>query len=220
MLTVLVCTRRPAFWRNVVENLDRQVRQPDLVVVVYQGFDGDLPCKDLIPNVPRIILHKAEPDWNLPQKRLKGMEIITAETQVGSVSHFDDDDRYSEHYLEEVAAAFVLHPDAAIVGKAQYYTRWTHKPITPILDGCHLSEIAPNGRVPWVAGPSISINIAKWIQHPTFRYNVDDIFDDRALLQSVRALDLPIYTTSRDNFFYQRYPEGHNHLWAAPNPKL
>jgi hypothetical protein len=212
MIATMVCTRRPEFWHNVIENLNRQTVQPDLIVVVYAGDWKP----DILPHAPKVIFKQDEPGWSLPHKRLWAMEQIVKQSNVGLALHFDDDDRYGFHYIEEAMAALAAHPDAAIIGKARYYTNWIHLGLPPILSD--VTNTSPEGKVFWVAGPSIAINIAKWIEHPGFRYDPEDVFDDRGLIRATNALQLPIYTTSPENFFYQRYDSTHNHLWHSPEP--
>jgi hypothetical protein len=215
MIITVTPSLRPSMWPNVIENLKRQVRKPEMAILVTHKTDA--PTSDwekgvLACGIKQYQVLHAEDHHKLGD--VLGLGFAKAETymDIGLICTMDDDDFYDELYFVELETFFATHLDAAIIGKQAYRCRWMDNKYPPrlMVPRWHSdTELAAK-----VAGPTIAVNVAAYRANPNLRHPEADPVADVGITMAAHACGLKVYTTSPDNFFLQRYPEGHGHGWV------
>lgn len=202
-------------WPNAVENLRRQARKPEVAILVthktdVSTADWEQGVKDC--GIAQAIVLHAEEKHHLGDVLGMGYEKASSFMDAGLICTMDDDDWYGELYFVELEAFFANHQDAAIIGKQSYRCRWMDDKYPPrlMVPRWHYGP----DRAASVAGPTIAVNVQIRRNTPKFRHPEGDPIADVGIILSAHACNLPIYTTSPDNFFLQRYPAGHGHGWV------
>lgn len=215
MIISVTPSLRPAMWPNVVENLRRQARKPEMAILVTHKTEaptdewerGVLDC-----GIRQYRVLHAEEQHKLGDVLGMGFKEAEKNMDVGLICTMDDDDYYDELYFVELETFFVSHPDAAIIGKQSYRCRWMDEKYPPrlMVPRWHYGpDLAAS-----VAGPTIAVNVAEYRKNPNFRHPVGDPTADVGIIMSAHACGLKIYTTTPDNFWLQRYPDSHGHGWV------
>lgn len=228
MKLALACvTRRPQMWQNVVDNIMRQTRRPDFVVIVAHGDLGDMSIFNPLNSeggISFVTSHNPQ-DASLSAGDLtnsvKGF-VAYHPFRTDWICSWDDDDFYGANYLAEIERAALAHPDAWILGKAQFPVRW----LGGVRDGVteQVTEaVYENDRAVWVGGPTICVNAQVWREHPTVRYPDMGVGCDGLFLQATGDTFTrehpdqlpPIYHVPEAEFVLQRHAvAGHNHDWV------
>jgi len=205
---------RPSMWANVAANIVRQIRKPDLSILVRHKtkVEPSLWKEELAAaGIPTIVLDAK--DWfRLGDVLGMGFAEAARNMDIGLICTIDDDDYYGNCYLAELDDFFREHQDAAIIGKQIYRCRW--------LDNSHAPRLmcprwTPNPeQCASVAGPTISVNVKLWRENPNFRHPIHDPVADVGIIMAAHACNLKVYTTTPDHFWLQRYGPEHGHGWV------
>jgi hypothetical protein len=224
-LAVLVLSKRPGMYSNIIENIRRQIRKPDIVVLAVSNspdyvrwMEADLESTEIAKT------HLICPSDNLNYSKLNNEAIDFTQQKMiapGLIYKMDDDDWYGPGYLFQMEGAFLDKPEAAIVGIKDVNTRWLYGNFKK---GVEMAKIVTEK--PFVAdivcGPTICINLELWRKWPLFRYNPEctpDYNADNDFFKSLGRYAGAIYSVDSREFFYQRYPPEHGHGWNQPDPK-
>ena len=240
-IITVTCSKRPSMWlSNVIPNIERQRRPPDasLLVIHPKNFAIDGSIKKMLLSLPSSLsIEVGEPNWN--HGEISNYAFTKAENKIltGFMVTMDDDDYYGTGYLEEVERTFMAHSDAVIIGKRKYNVRRMDGRVNhpDCIEGGPPAD--SEGRVIWVGGPTISINVDAWRNFPSMRYppipvDADGLLQYNAHLAwayqgnrgNLKTVNYyvngelsppfaPIYTTGTDEFFCQRYSSEHGHGW-------
>lgn len=219
-IVTVTATRRPHMWTNIVERLEAQVRKPDLSVVLLHGLDVSR-----FGNRSRYIIKSMPPSARLGEILNHGMELGAA-TGADLYCIWDDDDWYGPEYLAQVEAAYLAHPDAWLLGKHAYRTRWVDEP-----GRAEEFFAAPSadGRSHWLAGPTICVPELRRREHGlAYRTDLSGPVDSTLLQETAVRWNKavgnpepytqfpPFYSTGPDQFYLQRYSAQHDHHWKCP----
>jgi hypothetical protein len=140
------------------------------------------------------------------------------------IINIDDDDFYGPDYVQEIKQCSEENPDAVLIGKARFWIERDGQRTLAIAGGCEDSS-QEFTRARGLAGPTLSINIETPACDEVY-FNEDQGMDsgqDSDFIQRTYecwAISTghafpdwaPIYSTSPDNFIYQRYGPEHRHV--------
>jgi hypothetical protein len=109
MLTVIITSHKnPEGLKRIIENLNRQTRQPDEVIITYSDQEcGIIKGYKYVEDINRN-------DWG-HEKRAKGLELATQEY----ITWWNSDDSYEDTFIEKM-----------LTGNDVTYCAWSgnHKP--------------------------------------------------------------------------------------------
>jgi hypothetical protein len=214
MMIVVVTSRRPLMWGNVLDNINRQSRKPDALIFVAHRTNvvPRLMLSTCIGNGIPSTFFRANDSLSYTFAAEQGFNEAAKLDSEGMMCNFDDDDFYGKDYLKEIEDLHKVFPSAGIIGKAGYFMWQFGKKVEPTREG--YKDIEPMSIVDWVAGPTISINIKTWIERPDFRHDHLKPYADAAIISVANTFRIPIRTTGDQNFLLQRYSnKEHKHTW-------
>lgn len=247
-IITVTCSKRPEMWlSNVIPNIENQRRRPDvsLLAVHPKSFAIDNSVRETLLSLQNSLqIEIGNSEWNHGQISNFAFTKAADQISTGLMVTMDDDDWYGPGYLEEIEKTFLAHPDAVIIGKRKYNVRRMDGKINyrDCIEGGPPED--QDGRVIWVGGPTISINVDSWRQFSNMRYppipvDADGLLQYNAhLAWANRGKDgnlktvssyiygellppfAPIYTTGTDEFYCQRYSREHGHGWHMVGEEL
>lgn len=209
-IACVIPTKRPGFAQYVAQNIGRQNRQPDLVIL------GVNQCGPF-PAITGTECLRLPDDYGYAQACNALCDAAASRIDTGLICKMDDDDDYGPTYLARIEDGFIHAPESAIVGIYDVNMRWLYGNFKP----CLAKDQGPFPRpAASVCGPTISINAEKWRAWPNFRFDptVCNIYADQGLFFSLAPYGGIVTTIASGDFFYQRWPAEHNHGWRQPDP--
>lgn len=235
-LATVTVTKRPEMWQNVIDNILRQTRRPDYLVIVRHGT-FTYPVTEtyalLKQNRLQGICVAVPPNWsvgevtnhakNSAQIVLTDWSAFEWNPSAGWLCTWDDDDYYGANYLAEIERAANEHPDAWLLGVTEFPVRWIGGKRDGIIERHASGVIGANNSVRGMAGPTICVNAHEWRKHPQMRYPHIGVGCDSEFLQVVGNTfmreypnePVPIYHVPNAEFILQRYGDkAHLHDWV------
>jgi hypothetical protein len=219
-IAAYVLTKRPNMYENIVGNLARQTRRPDLVVVVVSNCSGYPPTLKEIGVKKSYYIHPPD-HLNYSQLNNMAIESISGEVAGGGLAcKMDDDDWYGPGYFAGIEEAFLGRNEISILGKYDVSVRWLYGNFKNSLKLATPRPPYPRN-APTVTGPTICVNLDHWREWPGFRYDQDCSSNqaDFRFFDSLKKYNGIINTIGPEDFFYQRYPDDHCHGWREPDPE-
>ncbi len=223
-IVTVTCTCRPSMWNNLADNLLRQTRKPDALLIRYhktQEEPGlsylDTVIKNL--NVIPAIMQRADDNFGLSQMMASAFTIADSFfiEKEGLFVVMDDDDWYGPAYLQQLEDEWYRHRwhnvPVAMFGKSDYWCRWPERKLMKRFP----MDSRLNVPVASVAGSSIAIDREFWTKHKLFRHDPKSYWADACIIESCHSNGGHIYNTGPDNYFAQRYDNpNHKHGWRMP----
>lgn len=211
-------------WPNVVENILRQSARPSLCVLVTHG---NLPVPDVFidamseQSIEHICdsLHALVNPGVLTNHAFNHAADWCADDAL--MCTMDDDDWYGENYLDSMLKAYAEHPDAWLLGKSAYTTRYIgFRSDRPNVDDAG-RIVDTQGHTKSLAGSTICVPSALWNAHSTLRFPDMGLGCDSEFIQTAARLSgtdpAPIYHVPDAEFYLQRYAvPTHIHAWRDP----
>ncbi|MFD3259053.1 glycosyltransferase family 2 protein [Paenibacillus lentus] len=207
-VSVITCTNRPSFVKNLFNNYIRQ-RHPkkELIIIVNN---------DKIPLEPYQRL--AKKDQNIHVFRVAGHDSLGAclnfavrKTKYSYIAKFDDDDYYAPYYLKDSLQA-LQRTNADIVGKRAHYM-YLRGSKTLILRFPR-DENKPVTKIPG-ATLFIKRDVLNKVQFPNKNVGEDDLFCIRSKKQGYK-----VYSAGRYNFVAIRRKNSSSHTWMISDKEL
>ncbi len=201
-VTVITCTNKPSFMRNVINNFNRQVwKQKELIIILNNDRMNTSDWEPFLRNKSNITIYK------LSEKMSLGacLNFAIKKAKNNYIAKFDDDDYYGPAYLSEAIRAF-QKSGADVIGKRTYYIYLVFKKL--------LMLRFPNGEKRWtnyIAGGTI---IAKRSVFTEIAFKDLAVGTDRQFLEDCHSNNLKIYSTSRFNYVYMRR-KSNWHTWKT-----
>lgn len=215
MIVTVTPSWRPSFWKAAAENIVRQCTRPVASVLVrHKTTENSRVWEDLLTQYgicPHVLT--AQDEWMLGDVLRYGFDYAHELVENGLIATMDDDDLYLPLYLTELEDFFAEHQDAAIIGKQTYRVRFCDG--TNRIPKLMCPRWTPNPQQVYsVAGPTIAVNIEKYRENPSFRHPAGDPIADVGIIMAALACDLPIYSTTPEHFWLQRFGPQHKHGWV------
>lgn len=227
-IAVACYTKRPEMYQNIVENILRQTRKPDVVTFVVHRVAGDIDLvkRSLISNgIVTFASTVAGTDLTIHDVQRMAYNAADGLVEAGSISEFEDDDWYGPGYLAEVEAAFTQRPGAIATGKNEAIMRFFREGYTQERK-VSAGGLNSDGSCINVLGSSISISVSAWRENPWIRFWPIvrpgwTSYPDCDFVDAMKSHNAQIWPTGPDNFAVCRYydPE-HDHTWKYHPPEF
>jgi len=207
-VSVITCTNKPKFLKNIVENFLRQGFEPkELIVVINLDSISVDSIKDYQNNYKNITFYVIRSHNSLG----KCLNYAISQAKYNVIAKFDDDDYYSEYYLTEAIEA-LNNTGASVIGKGSTLVYFISKKILAIR-GPNLE----NRYVNFVNGSTLVFRreIFKKVHFKDISVGEDVQFCNECRRKKIR-----IYSTSKYNHVYVRNPNKSNHTWKIRDDTL
>lgn len=202
-VSIITCTNRAEFFRNILDNYSRQRYHPKELIIILNNDRIDLKaCRRIAAGYPDVSVYQVAERVSLGQCLNCG--ITRAKHPL--IAKFDNDDYYSPYYLREQVKQLVRHR-SPIVGK--------HACLVYLEASKRLVIRSPFERdkfLSFVQGGTILFHrkVLKDVRFPDV-----SLGEDVRFLRRCGAKGHAIYATSPYNYVYIRRKDKRTHTWKA-----
>lgn len=207
-VSVITCTNRQNFLRNLIRNFKRQrIRRKELIIVVN---DNNIP---LMPYWRLARKHRNIKVFRMPGHRTLGacLNFGVRQSKYRFIAKFDDDDYYAPHYLTGSLRA-LRRTSADIVGKRAHYMylRGSRKLLLRF-------EHDEHRYVKRLPGATLVFRrkVFNKVKFPNRSNGEDDIFCTRS-----RRMGYRVYSAGKYNFAAIRRKNSSRHTWIISDKEL
>jgi len=202
-VSIITCTNRPGFFKNILRNYHRQKYDRKELIIILNRNDMDLnKCRRRARKYQDVKVYKVSETTSLGNCLNHGV----SKSKYPLIAKFDDDDYYSLYYLQEQVKA-LFQKRSHIVGKhaCLVYLEATKKLII---------------RSPWMKDKFVSLVQGGTIlfRRRVFRkvrFANTSIGEDVTFLRMSRNRGFKVYATSPYNYVYIRRKNKQSHTWKA-----
>ncbi|MFE6073789.1 glycosyltransferase [Paenibacillus sp. NPDC057886] len=202
-VSIIVCTNRPKFFDNILQNYNRQRYKVKELIIILNHDSMNL---QLYRN--RVRKHANVSVYQVPESISLGQSLNAGITQarLSLIAKFDDDDYYSPFYLKEQVNG-LKRTKSDIVGK--------HSCLVYLGASKTLLVRSPNEKnkhVEFIQGGTLLFKreILKKV-----RFTDRSIGEDVTFLRQCRKKGFKTYATSPFNYVYHRRQNKQSHTWRA-----
>ncbi|OAX48998.1 glycosyltransferase [Paenibacillus sp. AD87] len=202
-VSIIVCTNRPQFFDNILQNYNRQRYKGKELIIILNHDSMNL---QLYQN--RVRKHANVSVYQVPESISLGQSLNAGITraQFPLIAKFDDDDYYSPFYLKEQVNG-LRRTKSDIVGK--------HSCLVYLGASKTLLVRSPkekNKYVEFIQGGTLLFKreILKKV-----RFTDRSIGEDVTFLRQCRKRGFKTYATSPYNYVYHRRQNKKSHTWRA-----
>ena len=210
-VAVVTVTNRPDRIGDVVENVARQRRAPDELVVVVNGDRADPTAPVDAAPVDRALdaLRRAGTPVTLLERPADVslgacLNAAMAVTSARFVAKFDDDDRYGPSYLADALRAHG-YAGAGVVGKHTFFAHLVERDETILRFPGHEFTYTST-----LAGATLVLDRERL---GDLGFRDLSVGEDRALLGDCNRRGISTFSADRFGFAYRRASD---HSWAVP----
>lgn len=208
-VSVITCTNQDHSLSNILDNFNRQdYPRKELIIVINNNDEIDIEKwkKDVI-SYDNITIYK------IPGKISLGecLNFAVKKSQYGIVAKFDDDDYYGPKYLSEICQYF-KSTRAKLIGKGSTFVYLVNKQMLTIRN-----PQEENRYTDFVNGSTLVFK--KEIFNKVSFRNIT-VGEDIAFCEDCVRNGIYIYSCSRYNHVYIRYPSAKQHTWIINDDDL
>ncbi|SEN49110.1 glycosyltransferase family 2 protein [Paenibacillus sp. OK076] len=202
-VSIIVCTNRPQFFDNILQNYNRQrYKRKELIIIL----NHDSMNLELYQN--RVRKHANVSVYQVPESISLGQSLNAGITRArfSLIAKFDDDDYYSPFYLKEQVNG-LIRTKSDIVGK--------HSCLVYLGASKTLLVRSPeekNKHVEFIQGGTL---LFKREVLKKVRFTDRSIGEDVTFLRQCRKRGFKTYATSPYNYVYHRRQNKQSHTWRA-----
>lgn len=207
-VSVITCTNRQSYIRNLFHNYSRQ-RHPlkELVIIVNDNKIPLSPYRQLAKKLQNVRI------FRLPEHYSLGacLNYAVRKAKYGYLAKFDDDDYYAPYYLSECLQIF-KKTNADVIGKRAHYM-YLHGSKTLILRFSG-DENRPVANLPG-ATLVFKRKVLRKVRFPNRSVGEDDLFCLRSKRNGYK-----VYSATKYNFVAIRRKNSANHTWIINDKEL
>jgi GT2 family glycosyltransferase len=207
-ISVITCTNRPLFFRQILCNYSSQLYPvKELVIVLNKDGMSLKDCRRKVRKYPNVYVYR------LPERISLGkcLNYGIRRSKHPFIAKFDDDDYYSPHYLTEQIKA-LQRSGADVVGKRTYFAYLRAKKLLILrFPG------AQNRFSARIAGATLFFKRKVFERVP---FPDRSLGEDVAFLQGCRRRGYKIYSASPFHFAQIRRPDRSSHTWTVSDRGL
>ncbi|WP_202709047.1 glycosyltransferase [Sporosalibacterium faouarense] len=199
--SIITCTNRPNFYNNIIENYMRQEHGPKELIIILNS--NSINLKEWMNKVKK---HDNIRVFQLGQNTTLGscLNFAVTKSNFDIIAKFDDDDYYGPKYLSEAVNAFQT-TGAKVLGKAATYVYFVSSKT--------LALRSPAGENRYVSFANGSTLIFKKEIFNRVKFRNLSVAEDVAFCRDCIYKGYQLYSTSKLNHVYIRYPKKQNHTW-------
>ncbi|WP_340017005.1 glycosyltransferase [Paenibacillus sp. FSL K6-1318] len=202
-VSIVVCTNRPQFFDNILQNYSRQRYQSKELIIVLNHDRMNLGLyQNRVRNLANVHVYQVPESISLGQSLNAGI----TRARFALIAKFDDDDYYSPYYLTEQVRE-LRRTKSDIVGK--------HSCLVYLGASKTLLVRSPaekNKPVEFVQGGTL---LFKREVLKKVRFTDRSIGEDVTFLRQCRKRGFKAYATSPYNYVYHRRQNKKSHTWRA-----
>jgi SAM-dependent methyltransferase/spore maturation protein CgeB len=207
-VTAVCVSKRPAFLQQVAEQLRAQSHAPSEIVFVCHSeeFREEMVRETFGDGVPLKVLRIGADDY-----LADGLNLAIEHATGDYVAKIDDDDHYGVNYLKDAMLA-ARYSGAAVVGKASFFAY--------VESMNQLAIRFPGRQYRWVK--RVHGGTLLWNREVTAGLKFERVRQgtDTSFLNSVRAAELPIFSSDPFNFVHVRYADAAAHTWKIADEEF
>lgn len=207
-VSVITCTNRLSYARNLFQNFFRQQHsRKELIIVVNDGKIPLAPYRKLAGKLGNIRI------FRMPEQHSLGacLNFAARQAKYRYIAKFDDDDYYAPYYLTDSLLASVRN-QADVIGKRAHYMYLRGS--RTLLLRFPQDENRPAARLPG-ATLFIKRDVFKKVRFPHISVGEDDLFCLRSKRKGYK-----VYSAGKYNFVAIRRKNSANHTWIISDKEL
>jgi glycosyltransferase involved in cell wall biosynthesis len=207
-VSVITCTNRRSFIKNLFANYTRQ-RHPkkELIIVINSDSIPLAPYEELAARLPHVHI------YHLPEKFSLGacLNYAVSKTSYGCIAKFDDDDYYAPYYITD-SLLTMKRAKADVIGKRAHYMYLRGS--KTLLLRFPRAEHRSVTRLPG-ATLLFTRDVFEQVRFPDQSIGEDDLFCMRAKRKGYK-----VYSGGKDNFVAIRRKNSSGHTWVISDKQL
>ena len=207
-VSILMATMRENYIDRILENLGRQNYSNLELFLITQGFSKAGVQKlsegiEKISNIKHFKILEINETLSLGERLNKAASFATGEY----LAKMDDDDFYFDNYLTDMVLPF-KYGNFGLVGKKEIfvYLEGSNKTVIRYANQSHRIT-------DFVAGPTLVIK--RKIFDQVGGFNALNRGEDSTLIEKIKELKLPVYSSDAFNFIQWRSKDSQNHTWQV-----
>ncbi|WCK56530.1 glycosyltransferase family A protein [Aneurinibacillus sp. Ricciae_BoGa-3] len=209
MVSIICCTMRQKYLKNVFNNYNSQnLQQKELIIILNRR---DMDINEWLKEANR---SKSVSVYQLPEKFTLGecLNYGIKKARYKFIAKFDDDDYYAPFYLSRSMRAF-KKTSASVVAKKSVYMYFIKQKTLAIHMPGHENKFVKGG----VKGATLIFKkkVCKKIKFPQKNLGEDAFFIKKCIQKKYK-----IYAGDRYNYVCLRRPNISSHTWHATNKSL
>jgi len=206
-VSIITCTNRPEFAKNVYENFHRQIYENKELIVILCNCDMDIDLwHKEFKSHDNVQIYKLS---NISLGNSLNFGVSVAKHDI--VAKFDDDDYYGPMYLQEAIWALEAG-EQEVVGKGSTYVYFMASKTlairTPKLEKTFVNFV--NG----------STLVVRKSVFDRVKFRDISIAEDVHFCNDCIRNDIRIYSTSKFNHVYIRHADKSKHTWRIKDREL
>ncbi len=200
-ITVITCTNRDSYIDNILKNYSRQNNvNKELIIVLNSDHLNLNQWQEEAKNYHNVTIFQLDQKFTLG----KCLNFAVSMSKYDTIAKFDDDDYYGSKYLEEAVNAFKI-TGAKVLGKGSTFVYFMSQKT--------LAVRTPDQENRYVNFANGSTLIFKKDIFEKVKFANMNIAEDVKFCTNCVKNGYKIYSTSRFNHVYIRYPSKKNHTW-------
>ncbi|WP_044642014.1 glycosyltransferase [Risungbinella massiliensis] len=207
-ISIISCTNRPSYVKNLVQNYVRQAHPKKELIIVVNSNDTSLsPYYRLTQKLRNVRI------FRIPEHETLGacLNFAVNKASYPYIAKFDDDDYYAPYYLAEMLQT-LKRKNADIIGKRAHFM---------YLRGSKMLLLRfpqdENREVTYLPGATLVFkrSVFKRIQFPNRNIGEDDLFCLSGKMEGYK-----VYSAGKYNFVAIRRKNSANHTWIISDKEL
>ena len=216
MVSIIACTNRDYSLDNILQNYERQLyKEKELIIVLnHNRMDINKWRKAAEP-------YKDVTIYQLPQHVTLGecYNFAIPKARYDYIAKMDDDDYYSPYYLSEAMKGFEVS-GASVVGKSTVFIYYLGQQYLTVFHENH--EFAKASKVEelfetYLLGATL---VFRKDLFPHISFEPINVGEDTRFLEACLKNGILVYSTSKYNYVYIRYPRSIHHTSTFQEYKL
>ncbi|WML49010.1 glycosyltransferase family A protein [Neobacillus sp. PS3-34] len=218
MISVVACTNREWFLKNIISNFQKQtIRNKELLIILHSLKIDVLKVREVLEKttLDYSLLHFSE-EMTLGECLNKGGQLA----KYDFIAKMDDDDYYGANYLSEAFDA-LTQTNAMMVGKASFYIYFKQQQelrlFNPNRENLWIKKNSSNQCSCLLSGATLSFKkeLFNTVTFPSINQGEDTVFQKSCLENGIKILSL-----SKNDYAYFRYSFPHHHTSDATDHLL
>lgn len=207
-VSVITCTNNPTHLKNILENYERQdLTEKELIIIINNNSINIDDWISKIDGKNDISIFKLDEKISLG----KCLNFGVSKSKYDYIAKFDDDDYYGPKYLSEAISGFKISK-ARVVGKGTTIVYFVKSNTLALRD--------PGLEWRFINFANGSTLVIKKCVFNRIKFRDMSAAEDVHFCKDCLKSGIRIYSTSKYNHVYMRYPSKSKHTWKISDNEL